>query len=71
MNEIAIKKLRDLDLKQQLLFCEAYLPDAWEFLHDIGKIKKPVFNDDDEVISWGVTPPQDTPQDADAKEEQS
>jgi hypothetical protein len=64
MNEIAIKKLRDLDLKQQLLFCEAYLPDAWEFLHDIGKIKKPEFNDDDEVISWGVTP-------QDAKEEQS
>jgi hypothetical protein len=57
-----------LDLKQQLLFCEAYLPDAYEFLRDIGKIKKPEFNDDDEVISWGVTP-QDAPQDA--KEEQS
>ena len=68
MNEIAIKKLRELSLKQQLLFCESYLPDAWEFLHDISKIKKPEFNDDDEVISWGAVQ-----QDAhhDAKEEQS
>jgi len=64
MNEIAIKKLREMSLKQQLLFCESYLPDAWEFLHDIGKIKKPVFDDDDEVISWGAAP-------QDAKEEQS
>jgi hypothetical protein len=50
MNEIAIKKLREMSLKQQLLFCESYLPDAWEFLHDIGKIKKPVFDDDDEWV---------------------
>jgi hypothetical protein len=70
MNEIALKKLRGLDLRQQLLFVESYLPDAYEFLRDISKIKKPEFNDDDEVISWGVTP-QDAPQDADAKEEQS
>jgi hypothetical protein len=50
MNEIAIKKLRDLDLKQQLLFCEAYLPDAYEFLRDISKIKKPEFDDNDEWV---------------------
>ena len=68
MNDIALKKLRDLDLKQQLLFCEAYLPDAWEFLHDISKIKKPVFDDNDEVISWGAVP---HGAHHDAKEEQS
>jgi hypothetical protein len=50
MNEIAIKKLREMSLKQQLLFCESYLPDAWEFLHDISKIKKPEFDDNDEWI---------------------
>jgi hypothetical protein len=71
MNEIALKKLRGLDLRQQLLFVESYLPDAWEYLHDTADVQLPKFNDDDEVISWGVTPPQDTPQDADAKEEQS
>jgi hypothetical protein len=69
MNEIAIKKLREMSLKQQLLFCESYLPDAWEYLHDTADVQLPKFDDNDEVISWGVTP-KDTPQ-KDAKEEQS
>lgn len=73
MNEIAIKKLREMSLKQQLLFCESYLPDAWEYLHDINKVRLPKFNENDDVISWGVTPqdtPQVTPQDVqDVKEE--
>ena len=50
MNEIAIKKLRELDLKQQLLFCESYLPDAWEYLHDTAGIQLPKFDDNDEWI---------------------
>jgi hypothetical protein len=61
---VELKKLRSLDLKQQLLFCEAYLPDAYEFLRDTNRIKLPKFDENDEVISWGVTPqvtPQDTP----------
>lgn len=63
-----IKALKSYDLRQQLLFCEAYLPDAWEYLHDIAgvQVKLPNFDDNDEVISWGITPqdsPQDTPQD--------
>ena len=49
MNEIAIKKLRDLDLKQQLLFVESYLPDAWEYLHDTN-MKLPKYDDNDELI---------------------
>jgi hypothetical protein len=53
MNEIAIKKLRDLDLKQQLLFVESYLPDAWEFLHDTAGVQLPKFDDNDEWITEG------------------
>lgn len=51
-----LKALKDYDLRQQLLFCEAYLPDAWEYLHDIAGVQLPKFDDDDEVISWGNTP---------------
>lgn len=50
MNEIAIKKLRELSLKQQLLFVESYLPDAWGYLHDINGAQLPEFDDDDEWI---------------------
>lgn len=53
MNEIAIKKLRELDLKQQLLFCEAYLPDAWEYLKDTNGVQLPKFDDNDELIVKG------------------
>jgi hypothetical protein len=53
MNEIALKKLRDLDLKQQLLFVESYLPDAWEFLHDTAGVQLPKFDDNDEWITEG------------------
>lgn len=75
VEQVTLKALKELDLRQQLLFVESYLPDAWEYLHDINKVRLPKFNENDEVISWGVTPqdtPQVTPQDVqDAKEEQS
>jgi hypothetical protein len=48
MNEIALKKLREMSLKQQLLFCESYLPDAWDFLQDVAKL--PRYDDNDEII---------------------
>jgi hypothetical protein len=53
MNEIALKKLRGLDLRQQLLFVESYLPDAWEFLHDTAGVQLPKFDDNDEWITEG------------------
>lgn len=43
-----LKALKDYDLRQQLLFCEAYLPDAWEYLHDTGELPK--FDENDEII---------------------
>lgn len=56
-----LKALRNLDLKQQLLFVESYLPDAWEYLHDTAGVPQPTFDDNDELISWCATP-QVTPQ---------
>ena len=49
-----LKTLKTLDLKQQLLFVESYLPDAWEYLNDIAgrtKAELPKFDDNDEMIS--------------------
>lgn len=63
-----LKALKDLDLKQQLLFVESYLPDAWEYLHDIAGVQLPKYDDNDEVVSWGHTP-QDTSQEGDKKED--
>jgi len=62
-----LKALRNLDLKQQLLFVESYLPDAYEYLTDTAnsKLKLPKYDDNDELVSWGLAPqdsPQDTPQ---------
>lgn len=51
-----LKALKDYDLRQQLLFCEAYLPDAWEYLRDIAGVQLPKFDDNDEVVSWGNAP---------------
>ena len=41
-----------MSLKDQLLYIETHLPDAWEYLHDIAnsKIKLPKYDEDDEVI---------------------
>ena len=50
-----LKSLKALDLKQQLLFVESYLPDAWEYLNDINGVQLPKFDDNDEVVSWGNT----------------
>jgi hypothetical protein len=50
-----LKALRNLNLKQQLLFVESYLPDAWEYLQDISSVKLPTFDDNDEVVSWGIS----------------
>ena len=46
-----IKALRSLDLKQQLLFVESYLPDAWEYLHDTQQVKLPRYDDNDDLIT--------------------
>jgi hypothetical protein len=62
---VELKALRNLDLKQQLLFVESYLPDVWEYLHDINGVPQPTFDDNDELISWHAIPqvtPQVTPQ---------
>lgn len=56
MEQATLKALKDLDLRQQLLFCKACLPDAWEYLHDITGVQLPKFDDNDEITSWGVTP---------------
>ena len=74
MTKTELKALRNLDLKQQLLFVESYLPDAWEYLTDTAnsKLKLPKYDDNDEVVSWGLTlqdTPQDTPQNVNKKED--
>ena len=56
MEQVTLKTLKDLDLRQQLLFCEAYLPDAWEYLRDIAGVQLPKFDDNDDLVSWGNTP---------------
>ena len=48
-----LKSLKNLDLKQQLLFVESYLPDAWEYLQDISSVKLPEFDDNDELVWKG------------------
>ena len=48
MVQTELKALKDLDLKQQLLFVESYLPDAYEYLTDTGELPK--FDENDEVI---------------------
>ena len=57
-----LKSLKALDLKQQLLFVESYLPDAWEYLHDTAGVPLPKYDDNDDLVSWGATP-QVSPQD--------
>lgn len=60
------KVCKEMTLGEQLLFVECFLPDAWEYLHDVNKVRLPKFDENDDVISWGVTPqdsPHDTPQD--------
>ena len=63
-----LKALKGLDLNQQLLFVESYLPDAWEYLHDTEGVKLPKFDDNDELVSWGATP-QDSHQGENKKED--
>jgi hypothetical protein len=60
------EELRKLSIKEQLLFVESYLPDAWEYLHDINGVPLPKYDDNDEVVSWGLTP-----QDVDKKEDKN
>jgi hypothetical protein len=48
MNEVVLKKLREMSLKQQLLFVESYLPDAWDFLLDVAKLPK--YDDNDDLV---------------------
>lgn len=40
--------LRKLNTQEQLLFVESYLPDAYEYLTDTGKL--PTFDDNDEWV---------------------
>ena len=49
LGRVALKTLKGLSLRQQLLFCEAYLPDAWEYLHDTSA-QLPKFDDNDELM---------------------
>jgi len=51
VKQVTLKALKELDLRQQLLFCEAYLPDAWEYLRDIAGVQLPKFDDNDEWIT--------------------
>jgi hypothetical protein len=53
--QVEQKSLRDKDCKEmtlgeQLLFLECFLPDAWEYLHDISKIRLPKYDENDEII---------------------
>jgi hypothetical protein len=51
--QITLKALKSLDLRQQLLFVESYLPDAWEYLNDTNGAQLPKFDDNDEWITEG------------------
>jgi len=48
--QITLRALKSLDLKQQLLFVESYLPDAWEYLNDTNGAQLPEFDDNDDWI---------------------
>jgi hypothetical protein len=48
--QITLKALKSLDLRQQLLFVESYLPDAYEYLKDTNGVQLPQFDDNDEWI---------------------
>ena len=50
MNEHTLKSLGQMSLDRQLLFVESYLPDAWEFLHDLQQVQLPKFDDNDNMI---------------------
>ena len=39
-----------MSLKDQLLYIETHMPDAWEYLHDIAKAELPKYDEDDEVV---------------------
>lgn len=41
-----------MSLKDQLLYIETHMPDAWEYLHDIAdtKIKLPTYDENDEIV---------------------
>jgi hypothetical protein len=54
-------------LEEQLFFVECFFPDAWEYLHDIAGVRLPKYDDNDEIVSWGV--PKDTPQEVKTKED--
>ena len=51
VNEHTLKSLGQMSLDKQLLFVESYLPDAWEYLHDIASgAELPIFDDNDDMI---------------------
>jgi hypothetical protein len=50
------EELRKLSIKEQLLFVESYLPDAWEYLHDTADVPLPTYDDNDDLVSWGNNP---------------
>lgn len=39
-----------MSLKDQLIYIETHMPDAWEYLHDISKAELPKYDEDDEVV---------------------
>jgi hypothetical protein len=54
--QITLRALKSLNLKQQLLFVESYLPDAYEHLRDTAGVPLPKYDDNDDLVSWGNTP---------------
>ena len=54
--QITLRALKSLNLKQQLLFVESYLPDAYEYLKDTNGVPLPKYDDNDDLVSWGNIP---------------
>lgn len=57
-----------MTFEAQLKYVETHFPEVWAYFHS-PNAGMPKFDDNDDVVSWGVHTPQDTPQDANKKEE--
>ena len=57
-----------MTLQEQLEIVERDYPDAWEYLHDTAGVLLPKFDDNDEIVPWGVSCGV-TPQDENKKED--
>lgn len=52
-----------MTFEAQLKYVETHFPEVWAYFHS-PNAGMPTFDDNDDVVSWGVHTPQDTPQDA-------